>query len=220
VQQHTAEPSAAAEPVEPAGDETPAIPSAPVDARAPLDMPFVQRQALEGKPAATPSQPAVVQRSAAPAESEAETAAPQPAFDLSERIRSRVVPPEPRAAVRPVELPLHHTAVQRASQPEAMASSQAAESERISTSFAASPDAPGAAPAIQRMAEPVIQRTASEPETSSPDAGFIQQVESAPSAAKQEAQAAEPVDLDHLARQVYPLIKRMIAVERERRAFR
>ncbi|CAG0933315.1 hypothetical protein TFLX_02994 [Thermoflexales bacterium] len=214
VQRHTAVS------IEPAGEQDLPLPPAQMDTRASLEMPFVQRQPLEGKPAATPSQPTVVQRSAAAGEPEVEAAASQPAFDLSERILSRVAPPERRAAVKPADLPLHHTVVQRESQPEAMVSNRAAQSERSTTPFASAPAVMGAAPAIQRTAEPLIQRIAAESETSSPGTGYIQRVESVPAAAEQEAEAAEPVDLDNLARQVYPLIKRMIAVERERRAFR
>ncbi|MBI1878920.1 MAG: hypothetical protein HYR94_12005, partial [Chloroflexi bacterium] len=44
---------------------------------------------------------------------------------------------------------------------------------------------------------------------------LVQRVEETPPAVE-----SSQVDLDHLAQQVYPLIKRMLAVERERRSSR
>ncbi len=217
VQRHTAEPIDTAEPVEPASSETPSVPSAATESYAPQEMPFVQRQPLEPKSVATPAQSTVVQRSVLPDETEA---APQLTSDLSERILSRVAPPERRVVTKPIDLPLHHTPLPRESQPETITSSPLAAGEYHSTPSAPSSITASPAPAIQRMTEPAIQRTPSESETSSSDAGFIQRVESVPAITAEAAEAVKPPDLDQLARQVYPLIKRMIAIERERRAFR
>lgn len=214
VQRHTAEPIETAGSLKPVPGETPAMPAAPDNAYAPQAMPLVQRQPLDEP---SPS-PADVQRSATL--DEAAAVLSQPAPDLSERILSRVAPPERRAAVKPVDLPLHRAPAQPESQPAAPVVGHAPASEGGATPFAAPSAVSFAAPAIQRMAEPVIQRTPIESVAGSADAGFIQRVETVPEAAQPSEDATEPVDLDQLARQVYPLIKRLIAIERERRAFR
>lgn len=174
-------------------------------------MPLVQPQ-----PESQTASSAVVQRTAMPDESVAEVS--QPTFDLGERILSRVAPSERRATAKPVDLPLHRALAQPESQPAPPAVSPTAREGGI-TPFVAPVSTLSVVPPIQRMSEPVIQRTPIESTDSSAEAGFIQRAETVPEPAAQPPEAA-PVDLDQLARQVYPLIKRLIAIERERRAFR
>jgi hypothetical protein len=183
--------------------ESPAL-AAPM----PADMPLAARPRVESKPLAT-SQPPTVQRRVEAEDSEAST------FDLSERVLARVTPPDRRTAAKPIDLPLHHQpVVQRESQPQATAMRSVAQAlarvENASTSVAATV----ASPVIQRMPEPVIQRSLAEPTSTPVDSGVIQRVTGVPT------EAPEPVDLDQLARQVYPILKRMLAVERERRPYR
>jgi hypothetical protein len=210
IQRQVAEPVAAAQPVKPSSGESAVAPPMAGDAHTPLDMPLVQRQ-VESQTA----EPAVTQRSAV----SGETPVVQSAPDLSERILSRVAPPERRAPAKPIDLPLHRAPVQPESQPVAPAVSRPVAHESGFAVVAPPALAPGSAPSIQRMPEPVIQRTPIESADSSAEAGFIQRTETVPELAAQPPEAA-PVDLDQLARQVYPLIKRLIAIERERRAFR
>ena len=85
------------------------------------------------------------------------------------------------------------------------------------------PRAPAARPeAVTRATIPatstVIQRTPIEAPAIPSGEGFIQRVESTPPQAAVPTQAPQP-DLDDLARKIYPLIKRMLSIERERRAF-
>jgi hypothetical protein len=207
VQRQTANPIDTAELVEPSGGEATIAPQAVVDGYAPLDLPLAQRQPVESQISA---QPSIAQFDGAP----------PPRFDLSERILSRVVPSERRAAVAPVELPLHRAPVQPESRPAAITASHVTASERSSTSGAAPAIASSAAPVIQRTIEPAIQRTPIESAASSADTDFFQRVDTVPETAAQQPEATAAVDLDRLARQVYPLIKRLIAIERERRAFR
>jgi hypothetical protein len=64
----------------------------------------------------------------------------------------------------------------------------------------------------------VIQRLPIESPAIPSGEGFIQRVETTPPEATVPIQAQQP-NLDDLARKIYPLVKRMLAVERERRAF-
>jgi hypothetical protein len=60
-----------------------------------------------------------------------------------------------------------------------------------------------------------VQRQAQEDrDASSPVMGYIESVE--PHAAESAAETGAAPDLNDLARRVYPLIKRMLAIERER----
>jgi len=77
--------------------------------------------------------------------------------------------------------------------------------------------APPSAPVIQRTPEPIIQRMPIEPAAPASGSGLIQRVENAPADL---TEASAPVDLDTLARQVYPIIKHLLAVERDRRTSR
>ncbi|HMQ52057.1 MAG TPA: hypothetical protein PKD98_08195 [Anaerolineae bacterium] len=76
-------------------------------------------------------------------------------------------------------------------------------------------------PAVQRAVEAPSPATAPEPVSDpTPSLGTIQRFEETapvPSASEAKPEAA---NLDRLARQVYPLVKQMLAVERERRPFR
>jgi hypothetical protein len=216
VQRQPGEPIAAAEPAPPSHGDTAVVPPVLVQPQAPLDMPLAQRQ-----PPSQPSAEATAQRKAVTDGVEAE---PSAVSDLSERILSRVAPAERRAAPKPIDLPLHRVSVAPDSEPVTAPSSPSASAG--AAPLTAPSFTPGVAPAIQRMPTPVIQRTPSEggADISSAETGFIQRVETVPEAAalaaKQPEATAAPVDLDQLARQVYPLIKRLIAIERERRAFR
>ena len=74
-------------------------------------------------------------------------------------------------------------------------------------------------PVIQRLPDdggrqPPVDLTAA---AGAPQAGVVQRVILGPEG---EEKAEGGLDLDRLARQVYPLIKRMMAVERERRTGR
>jgi hypothetical protein len=77
--------------------------------------------------------------------------------------------------------------------------------------------APPSAPVIQRAPEPIIQRMPAEPAGASTRSGLIQRVENTPADL---TEASSSVDLDALARQVYPIIKHLLAVERDRRMSR
>jgi hypothetical protein len=211
VQRHVTEPIDSARPAEPARRETVVVPPAPDAVHAPLDMPLVQPQ-----PESQTASSAVAQRTAMPDESVAVVS--QPTFDLGERILSRVAPSERRTTAKPVDLPLRRAPTHPESQPAPAAVSPTAREGGV-TPFAAPVNTLSVAPSIQRMSEPVIQRTPIDSTDSSAEAGFIQRDETVPEPAAQPPEAA-PVDLDQLARQVYPLIKRLIAIERERRAFR
>ncbi len=134
----------------------------------------------------------------------------QAAINISDRILARIAGHEQVPAAKLPDLPLHQPVVQRVSAPEAKATPKLVENEFVS--------AASAPPVSNSAITPVIQRTPTEPSATSQEPGFIQRVESAP--VEPGPETPELADLDDLARQVYPIIKHMLAVERERRSFR
>lgn len=84
---------------------------------------------------------------------------------------------------------------------------------------------PAASPPLSRVQRQPADGTAPVPRTqeplAAPPAPAVVQREGKETASDSSgAKPAEPPDLDKLARQIYPLIKRMLAVERERRSIR
>jgi hypothetical protein len=148
----------------------------------------------------------------------AEVTEVSPSVELAERILARVTQPDRPATVRPIELPLFHPVV-RERQPmpteESRPAPSASRPARVPVSTA-----PRAAPAATIAPVAVIQRQVAEPPAPLADSGTIQRVETEPSTAAISSASPAETNLDDLARRIYPLIKRMLAVERERRPFR
>jgi len=170
------------------------------------EMPLVQRRAVD----AQPIEPEQIQR-------HIDALVLDQAANMGERILARVASHETVPAARLPALPLHQPVVQRVSAPEVKAAPQPLASQTVSIAPAMSAPAPLSGPVIQRTPASVIQRMPAEPATSSSGSGLIQRVENA-SADVPETSA--PMDLDTLARQVYPIIKHLLAVERDRRTSR
>ena len=217
-QRHTieAEMVAPPQPPEAATEARGAFPPAQIAPPSRSEMPLVQRHIADTQP--VEEEPIQRQLGEPPSPAGAAPLPDQTATNISDRILARVVGHEHIPAAKLPDLPLHQPVPQRVSAPEAKAASQLVKSEFVAAVPAPPVSVPAITPAIQRTPEPVIQRTPTEPSTTSQEAGFIQRVESGP--AEPGPEAPEPVDLDNLARQVYPIIKHMLAVERERRSFR
>lgn len=76
-------------------------------------------------------------------------------------------------------------------------------------------------PAVQRAVEATTPSTTPEPVSDpTPSLGTIQRFEETTPVPSVSEAKPETANLDRLARQVYPLVKQMLAVERERRPFR
>jgi hypothetical protein len=89
------------------------------------------------------------------------------------------------------------------------------------TTTRSTPSVPASAAAVQRQeVETVRAAQPVEPAVSSQPPAVVQRAETeAPASTAPETESREP-DLDKLARQILPLIKRLLAVERDRRPFR
>jgi hypothetical protein len=184
-----------------------ALPSAKMMPPARSDMPLVQRHVADTQPLEEESIQRHMNGPASPIGTAPESG--QAAANIGDRILARVAGHEQLPAAKLPDLPLHQPLIQRVSASEVKSALESSKSQFV----------PGS---IQRMPEPVIQRTPAEPSTTAPSSGLIQRVESMPPQAPPPTrpEAPAPMDLDNLARQVYPMIKRMLAVERERRSSR
>ena len=164
------------------------------------DMPLVQRHAVDVQP--IEDEPTPVSDRAA---------------GISERILARVASHEQVPAARLPALPLHQPVVQRVNAPEVKPAPQPVASQSVAAAPVRSAQAPLSAPVIQRTPTPVIQRTPAEPAAPTSGSGLIQRVENA---AAEAPETSAPVDLDLWRVRFIPIIKHLLAVERDRRTSR
>jgi hypothetical protein len=133
---------------------------------------------------------------------------------LSERVIARVAASERLPTTKLPELPLHHR-IQREVQSEVSSAPKPFSIESRATASAI----PGNVLSVTTVSQPtpagLIQRQPADQAISPPGSGIMQQVTETPPAASKPL-LEKKADLDELARQIYPLIKRMLAVERER----
>lgn len=204
------QPMAAVEPIEPfaVGREANAeIPSTRPGTRIEPPLAPSERQTLEPEPAA--------------ALSSTRPASDLPDFTLGAQVFARRAASQRLTTAQPPALPLKQPALRvPAAQPGAV--SDTAAPAMLPTALGTTPFALRSTPlASEGGVATVIQRTPIEtpaiPSAIPSGEGFIQRVESTPPQVTAPTQAQGP-DLDDLARKIYPLIKRMLSIERERRA--
>jgi len=135
-----------------------------------------------------------------------------PDFTLGTQVFARRAASQRLAATPLPDLPLRQPAPHERAAPHDDGTAHRAS---MSRTPAARPEAVTSA-SIPAMST-VIQRTPIEAPAIPSGEGFIQRVETTPPEAPVPIQAPQP-SLDDLARKIYPLIKRMLSIERERRA--